>query len=117
MEPVNGCPDDESQSGLAPSCAGCPGREYCQSNVAKPNFESEKLKIRMSAIKHKILIVAGKGGVGKSSVASGIAIALAKKGYSVGLLDVDICGPSIPRLLNLQGHIVQDSPYGWIPPR
>lgn len=116
MDAVTGCPDEASQAGVAPSCQGCPGREYCQSNVSKSNLDSEKLKTRMGAIKHKILIVAGKGGVGKSSVASGVAIALAKKGLSVGLLDVDICGPSIPRLLNLQGHIVQDSPYGWIPP-
>eukprot|EP00012_Vannella_robusta_P008902 CAMPEP_0206200392 /NCGR_PEP_ID=MMETSP0166-20121206/10859_1 /ASSEMBLY_ACC=CAM_ASM_000260 /TAXON_ID=95228 /ORGANISM="Vannella robusta, Strain DIVA3 518/3/11/1/6" /LENGTH=255 /DNA_ID=CAMNT_0053618735 /DNA_START=226 /DNA_END=990 /DNA_ORIENTATION=- len=70
----------------------------------------------MGAIQYKILVVAGKGGVGKSSVAAGLAVSLAMSGKSVGILDVDICGPSIPRLLNLQGQQVQDSPYGWIPP-
>lgn len=70
----------------------------------------------MGAIKHKVLILAGKGGVGKSSVAAGIALSLVKQGLSVGLLDVDICGPSIPRLLDLQAEQVVNSEYGWIPP-
>ena len=53
-------------------------------------------------IKNMIMIVSGKGGVGKSTVAAGIAISLAEEGYSVGLLDADIFGPSVPTLVNLQ---------------
>ena len=70
----------------------------------------------MNAIRHKILVVAGKGGVGKSSLAVGLAVSLASQGKQVGLLDVDICGPSVPRLLDMQDCSVQESPYGWIPP-
>lgn len=49
--------------------------------------------------------MSGKGGVGKSSVAAYLAVALAKRGYSVGLMDVDLHGPSIPRLLGLKGTV------------
>jgi ATP-binding protein involved in chromosome partitioning len=52
-------------------------------------------------IKHIILVASGKGGVGKSTVAAGICMSLAAEGYSVGLLDADIYGPSVPTLFNL----------------
>jgi len=55
----------------------------------------------MKNIKHKILVLSGKGGVGKSTVSSQLAFLLAKMGYDVGLLDIDICGPSIPIMLGL----------------
>lgn len=58
-------------------------------------------KTVMSGIKNMIMIVSGKGGVGKSTVAAGIAMSLAEEGYSVGLLDADIFGPSVPTLMNL----------------
>ncbi|MFP3912163.1 MAG: P-loop NTPase, partial [Desulfobacteraceae bacterium] len=59
----------------------------------------------LSLIKHKLVVMSGKGGVGKSSVAAYLSIALAKKGFKVGLMDVDLHGPSIPRLLGLKGAI------------
>ncbi|MFQ3344031.1 MAG: Mrp/NBP35 family ATP-binding protein [Candidatus Poseidoniales archaeon] len=52
-------------------------------------------------IKHKILVLSGKGGVGKSTVATGLAISLAKKGMKVGLMDIDITGPNVPKMLGL----------------
>lgn len=58
-------------------------------------------KTIMPGIKNMIMIVSGKGGVGKSTVAAGIAMSLAEEGYSVGLLDADIFGPSVPTLMNL----------------
>lgn len=54
-------------------------------------------------IKHIILVASGKGGVGKSTVAAGIAMSLAMKGYATGLLDADIHGPSVPLLFDLAG--------------
>jgi len=70
---------------------------------------------RLKSIKHKIIILSGKGGVGKSTVATQLAISLASKGQKVGLLDVDICGPSIPRILGLQGRDVKKFSEGWLP--
>jgi Mrp family chromosome partitioning ATPase len=63
--------------------------------------EQDELAFRLSAIRHKVLVMSGKGGVGKSTVAVNIAVSLAREGLKVGLLDVDIHGPSIPELLNL----------------
>lgn len=54
-------------------------------------------------IKNKILVMSGKGGVGKSSVAAYLSVVLAKRAYRVGLMDVDLHGPSIPRILGLSG--------------
>jgi len=67
-------------------------------------LEREALGRRMDQIKHKILILSGKGGVGKSTVAASLAISLALSGHRVGLLDVDIHGPSVPKLLNIEGR-------------
>ena len=61
------------------------------------------LKDNMNKIKHKIVVLSGKGGVGKSTVAVNLAVSLASKGLKVGLLDVDIHGPSVPKLLGLEG--------------
>ena len=68
--------------------------------------QEERIKGVSAGIDHKILVMSGKGGVGKSSVAANLAVALSLSGASVGLLDVDLHGPSIPRLLNLRGERV-----------
>ena len=68
----------------------------------KREEESRKaLAARLNKIDHKILVMSGKGGVGKSTVAANLAAALAAQGYRVGLLDVDVHGPTIPHLLDL----------------
>lgn len=66
----------------------------------------ERIKQSMSKIKHLIVVGSGKGGVGKSTVAANFAISLAKLGYKVGLADVDIYGPSIPTLFNIENQEV-----------
>jgi len=63
------------------------------------------IKERLGRIKNKILVMSGKGGVGKSSISAYLSVALAKRGYKVGLMDVDLHGPSIPRMLGLQGSV------------
>eukprot|EP01096_Ripella_sp_DP13-Kostka_P008405 TRINITY_DN3123_c2_g1_i1.p1 TRINITY_DN3123_c2_g1~~TRINITY_DN3123_c2_g1_i1.p1 ORF type:complete len:303 (+),score=101.57 TRINITY_DN3123_c2_g1_i1:74-910(+) len=75
----------------------------------------EKLNARMLAIKHKILVLSGKGGVGKSTVATHLARSLVKAGQRVGLLDIDLCGPSIPKVLGVQDKSVYMSSDGWVP--
>lgn len=55
-------------------------------------------------IKHKIMVLSGKGGVGKSTVATGLALSLAVQGFKVGLLDIDITGPNVPKMMGLDGQ-------------
>jgi ATP-binding protein involved in chromosome partitioning len=68
--------------------------------------ERQRLKQNMSKIKHKIAVMSGKGGVGKSTVTVNLAMAFAMQGHvdRVGILDADIHGPSIPKILGLKGH-------------
>ncbi len=72
--------------------------------------EQREIRLRMGRIKHKILVLSGKGGVGKSTVAANLAASLAARGSKVGLLDVDIHGPSIPQLLGLDNTAAQLAP-------
>ena len=64
--------------------------------------EAIQLKENMSRIRHKFIVMSGKGGVGKSTVAVNLAISLADRGFKTGLLDIDIHGPSIPTLLGIR---------------
>ena len=68
----------------------------------------ESARQSLKKISHKYLVMSGKGGVGKTSVSVNLAIALAQKGHKVGLLDVDIHGPDIPRMLGLSGMLTVD---------
>jgi len=61
-------------------------------------------KIPMKGVKNIIVIASGKGGVGKSTVAANLAIALARNGYSIALVDADIYGPSIPKMFGIEGE-------------
>jgi len=75
--------------------------------VSAQELDQQALRERMGQIRHKILILSGKGGVGKSTVAANLAVALAGEGHKVGLLDVDIHGPSIPKLMGIMGQVPQ----------
>jgi len=70
----------------------------------EPNPD-EQAKQSLTQIKNKIIVMSGKGGVGKSSVSVNLAISMAEKGFKVGLMDVDIHGPDIPRMLGLSGML------------
>ena len=74
-----------------------------------------EVRERMKHIKHKVVVLSGKGGVGKSTVAANLGIAFAKSGASVGILDVDIYGPTIPKLLGLEGEHPTASDKSLIP--
>lgn len=85
-------------------CSGksCPSAEPMPDENIDQFMERMALAEQLAKIKHKILVLSGKGGVGKSTVAANMAISLALAGKKVGLLDVDIHGPSIPKLLKLE---------------
>ena len=76
-----------------------------ENRKAQMEMQNKEIKETLRHIKNKILVMSGKGGVGKSSVAAYLSVSLAKKGYRVGLMDVDLHGPSIPRILGLKGDL------------
>ncbi|WP_319541849.1 Mrp/NBP35 family ATP-binding protein [uncultured Pseudodesulfovibrio sp.] len=102
-------------------CKGCSSAGpdgSCTSTTGCDNPEELKLQKTLGRIKHKIVVMSGKGGVGKSTVATNIAVALSLAGKKVGLLDVDVHGPSLPRMLSLKGqkphmgdHIMEPVPW------
>ncbi len=81
--------------------SGCSASDQ---SAAREQQEAE-VKGSLEKIKHKFLVMSGKGGVGKTSVSVNLSMALAKKGYKVGLMDVDIHGPDVPRMLGLKGML------------
>ncbi|MFH1179340.1 MAG: Mrp/NBP35 family ATP-binding protein [Candidatus Bathyarchaeota archaeon] len=78
------------------------------------NQQMDAIKERMSQIKHKIAVISGKGGVGKSLVTVNLATSLAKNGRDgkVGVFDADLTGPCVPKMLGLKGSRLQSGPAG-----
>ena len=79
--------------------------EQMKQKQAMMQAQDQEIKEKLKDFKNKLLVMSGKGGVGKSTVAAYLAVGLARKGFQVGLMDVDLHGPSIPRLLGLKGSI------------
>ncbi len=77
--------------------------------------KAEQKPSRLDKIKHKLMVLSGKGGVGKSTMAASIAVSLVKAGYKVALLDVDFHGPSQPTLFNLKHYRMNANEEGLIP--
>lgn len=99
------------------SCSSCPSGSSCShsttsggdGNCNDPFAQQDKIIAQaLKGIKHKIFVMSGKGGVGKSSVTVNLAAALAQRGHKVGIMDVDIHGPSVPNLLGLKSTIEVD---------
>ena len=79
--------------------------EQMKHKQAMMQAQDQEIKEKLKDFKNKLLVMSGKGGVGKSTIAAYLAVGLARKGFRVGLMDVDLHGPSIPRLLGLKGSI------------
>ena len=95
------------------TCAGCPEKGTCNSTPETCGLPPKSDKGRIRRI---VAVGSGKGGVGKSSVSALLAIGLARKGLKVGVLDADITGPSIPKLLGVRS-LPEGSPLGIVPPQ
>jgi len=94
--------------------SGCQGDSAhgSQSRMDETAGIDEALK----RIGHKIVVLSGKGGVGKSTVAVNLSVSLGMAGYRVGLLDIDIHGPSVPKMLHLDGALMRSSDRGKLIP-
>ncbi|KAH6958565.1 P-loop containing nucleoside triphosphate hydrolase protein [Fusarium avenaceum] len=115
-EPQNCVGPDSQQAGKADSCAGCPNQAICASAPKGPDPDIPIISARLENVKHKILVLSGKGGVGKSTFTSLLAHALATNpDNTVGIMDTDICGPSIPKMMGVEGETVHVSGTGWSP--
>ena len=91
-------PDRESCSH---DCAGCTSSGTCPDAAAGTRPKAE------ISVRHVILVLSGKGGVGKSTVSVNLAYALSSHGYQVGLVDLDLHGPTIPKMLGIEGQRLQ----------
>lgn len=124
------CPGTESErAGRESACQGCPNQQACQEAPKGPDPDLELISRRLEAVRHKVLVLSGKGGVGKSTFSSQLAFAFAAstrgaddassvqagEPTQVGLLDIDICGPSIPKIVGLEGEQIHASNLGWSP--
>jgi len=102
------CDSAASCKGVGPDgsgCVACASRSGAGSLFAEQNVQ---IRQTLGDIKHTLFVMSGKGGVGKSSVTVNVAVGLALKGFKVGILDVDIHGPSVPNLLGLSSGLDMD---------
>ena len=111
------CPGTNAEeAGRAAGCAGCPNQQACATAPKGVDPDVVAVAERLRDVKHKILVLSGKGGVGKSTFASQLAYGLASdQDKDVGLLDIDICGPSAPIMFHQEGQDVHKSNSGWQP--
>ena len=113
----------ENMQNNAPKAGSCDSCKDSSCSAARreqgendQDFEDRRaLQSRLCHIGHKIMVMSGRGGVGKSTVAVNLAMGLMLAGKKVGLLDVDIHGPSVPTMLGLEGANIEAGPDGLVP--
>jgi len=104
--------DCEKNSG----CSSCESSSQCDEKT-RENHEDFLLRETLSLIRHKVFVLSGKGGVGKSTVAVNLAVSLAERRYKTGILDIDIHGPNVPKMLGIEGWpLSKDEKKGKITP-
>ncbi len=93
---------------MSEACEHC-DHSHCDGCSEKPQMNEQDIAIAdfLHQVKHKIVVMSGKGGVGKSTVSVDLALLLSERGYKVGLMDVDLHGPSVAGMLGFTGQHVQ----------
>ena len=111
------CPGPESNlAGQGSACDTCPNQKICASTPKGPDPDIPLITARLAGIKHKILVLSGKGGVCKSTFTTMLAHAFAAdEKNTVGIMDTDICGPSIPKMMGVEAETIHVSNAGWSP--
>jgi len=111
------CPGPESEkAGQGDACAGCPNQAICASAPKGPDPDIPIITQRLAGVKNKILVLSGKGGVGKSTFTTMLAHAFARdEEVVVGVMDTDICGPSIPKMMGVEEETIHVTSTGWEP--
>lgn len=115
-EPQNCVGPESEQAGVADACQGCPNQNVCATAPKGPDPDLPAIADRLSNIKHKILVLSGKGGVGKSTFTANLAHAFAlNPDRTIGVMDTDICGPSLPKMMGVEKEKIHVSGTGWSP--
>lgn len=115
---ATGCPGVESKdAGNASSCNGCPNQTICKSGINSVDPGIALVAEKLKEVNEVILVLSGKGGVGKSTFTTLLARNFSQKFHAqnFGVLDLDICGPSQPRMFGVQDEQVHQSGSGWSP--
>ncbi len=84
--------------------------------VQQVTEQTRTVQNRMAGVRHKLVVMSGKGGVGKSMTTVNLALALARNGFLVGILDVDLNGPCVPQMLGMPGKPLEITAEGAMPP-
>jgi ATP-binding protein involved in chromosome partitioning len=111
--------NDSARISAGKSCGSC--SDPCAASRRRPEesdrdfADRQKIEARLCRIRRKVVVLSGKGGVGKSTVAVNLAVALALAGKRTGLLDVDLHGPSVPTMLGLEGKIPSSTGQEFVP--
>ena len=110
------CPSGTDMAGKASACAGCPSQKLCASGQTGPDPDVAKIASCLKTVEKKVLILSGKGGVGKSTVSALLARSFASNlNDEIGLLDIDITGPSQTLFMGVKSEEVHKSASGWTP--
>lgn len=106
--------DDSRTCSSEGTCGSCDTAGACDAQTQQLHLQA-RLDQKLGAIKHRLVVMSGKGGVGKSTVAANLAVALAAAGHRVGVLDGDVHGPNMPKMLGLEGANPVGTPDGLLP--
>jgi ATP-binding protein involved in chromosome partitioning len=105
---------EEKKCDPSQDCQSCNETANCSEEEKRAQRERLLTK-NLSRIAHKLMVMSGKGGVGKSTVAASLAASFARRGFEVGILDADIHGPNIPKMLGLDKEKIIGTPQGMLP--